>query len=699
MSSSRDFLQDRKFLKDLDNLKIKEQYIKMIVLNWKEEPIQEVQGRVISGNINLDGTSSMRRTASLSIVAIEQKNDLTNIDDLFAINKKCKIELGIVNTIPNYTLHIEDEKTKKITFQEINYKEKYGQIVWFPLGLYIMFNPSISHGTDGITISMQLKDKMCLLNGQIAGTIHSGVQFNYMDQVTSGDLETIEQKETLVYDIIKELVNHWGNEDLNKIIISEVPLKIKKVVSWAGTDPICIDVSDDNIKIFYPTEDTNITSSTILGPYKQYDDIGYTFEDFVPPMELTCNAGDTVTSVLDKIIGFMGNYEYFYDVDGNFIFQEKQNYLNMSYTAYWTKENLNQYDLPIQEYEDTVFRLNKVSYDLFDNNFTTNNSNSLNYNNIKNDFIVWGAKKSINEYTYPCRFHLAIDKKPSVKLHQRIVLYETKDNLVRGIAFSEKNFEKIKNKEVINIGGQDYKIVKVIGAGKKGRESKDWREEIYYQMLESEKIGIDTNTELNNSYFQYYAELKEEFPKIFNLLTQEWTEQFKNSPEKIFYYLDFIDENSELGKYSVNNIGRRNKTIEDNNEGINCVFEPSIPDIVYIDSTRMTEQEWIQETERLTSIGQRWTQIPSNIYDQFTIGGVLNSCYEKIKDLLYQYTHMNNSISISTIPLYYLQPGTRISVEDKKNGIEGDFIIQSITLPLDISSTMSINAYKAMQKI
>ena len=697
--SSRDFLQDRKFLKDLDNLKIKEQYIKIIVLNWKEEPIQEIQGRVISGSVNLDGTSSMRRTASLSIVAIEQKNDLTNIDDLFAINKKCKIELGIVNTIPNYTLHIEDEKTKKITFQEINYKEKYGQIVWFPLGLYIMFNPSISHGTDGITISMQLKDKMCLLNGQIAGTIHSGVQFNYMDQVTSGDLETIEQKETLVYDIIKELVNHWGNEDLNKIIISEVPLKIKRVVSWTGTDPICIDVSNNNIKIFYPTEDTDITSPTILGPYKQYDDIGYTFEDFVPPMELTCNAGDTVTSVLDKIIGFMGNYEYFYDVDGNFIFQEKQNYLNMSYTAYWTKENLNQYDLPIQEYEDTIFRLNKVSYDLFDNNFTTNNSNSLNYNNIKNDFIVWGAKKSINEYTYPCRFHLAIDKKPSVKLHQRIVLYETKDNLVRGIAFSEKNFENIKNKEVINIGGQDYKIVKIIGTKKKGRTSKDWREEIYYQMLESEKIGIDTNTELNNSYFQYYAELKEEFPKIFNLLTQEWTEQFKNNPEKIFYYLDFIDENSELGKYSVNNIGRRNKTIEDNNEGINCVFEPSIPDIVYIDSTRMTEQEWIQETERLNGIGQRWTQIPSDIYDQFTIGGVLNSCYEKIKDLLYQYTHMNNSISISTIPLYYLQPGTRISVEDKKNGIEGDFIIQSITLPLDISSTMSINAYKAMQKI
>ena len=34
----------------------------------------------------------------------------------------------------------------------------------------------------------------------------------------------------------------------------------------------------------------------------------------------------------------------------------------------------------------------------------------------------------------------------------------------------------------------------------------------------------------------------------------------------------------------------------------------------------------------------------------------------------------------------------------KLKDIEGDYIIQSISLPLDISSTMSINAYKALQK-
>jgi len=98
-------------------------------------------------------------------------------------------------------------------------------------------------------------------------------------------------------------------------------------------------------------------------------------------------------------------------------------------------------------------------------------------------------------------------------------------------------------------------------------------------------------------------------------------------------------------------------------------------------------------------MGQQWTQIDPQYSSLFATGGKLNSCYEKIKDLLYQYTNMNNPISISCLPIYYLEPNTRITVEDKPSGIYGDYIIQSISLPLDVSSTMSINAYKALQKI
>jgi len=123
----------------------------------------------------------MRRTATLSILADEKENNLEQLDHLFAINKKCTIELGIVNKVIPYTFSVLDNNINKSIFKTINYQENYGEIVWFPLGLFIMFNPSIAHNLSGITISMNLKDKMCLLNGDLAGQIHSSVNFAVQD--------------------------------------------------------------------------------------------------------------------------------------------------------------------------------------------------------------------------------------------------------------------------------------------------------------------------------------------------------------------------------------------------------------------------------------------------------------------------------------------------------------------------------------
>ena len=689
------FLQDKRFLQQLDKLRIKQQFVKITVLNWKEEPLKQIQGIAINGSVNLDGSSSMRRTATLSLFAEEKENNLANIDNLFAINKKCFLELGIVNNVPEYLKQTKDQYNNVIN-NSVNYQNLYGDIVWFPLGLYVMFNPSIAHSMQGVTISMQLKDKMCLLNGDLGGEIHSAVEFSNQDQIV--DMNTslsIEKKPTLIYNIIKELVNHWGNQDLNKIIISEVPLQIKQVVKWMGSSDIWLLKEKDNT---YYTLSTQQPSSSVIIKYHftSGQDIGFIYSDFIYPGELTCNAGETVTSVLDKLIGIMGNYEYFYDVFGNFRFQQKANYLNMTNTAYWIKQENSLGNLPSDGYEIET-RLTKPVYSFEHNKYTTAYNNSLNYNNVKNDFVVWGYRNSINSnIKVPCRFHLAIDKKPDLdKIKQtsephKIMLFKDQFQDIRGLAYTDQTAAAGK----VEWLGVKYDIIQT-----KEVYADDWLEQIYYQMLESEKHGTDENTELNNSYFQYYAQLKEEFPKIFNLQTQKYKTDLEEHPDQINYYLDFIDEDSQLGQYSVNNIGRRAKIIDDNNEGINCVFEPTIPDVVYISSVLYSEEELPKLEAKLTRIGQDFTQINPQIFNLFTIGGELNSCYEKIKDLLYQYTHVNNTISITTLPIYYLEPNTRITVDDQPAGIYGDYIIQSMSLPLDINSTMNINAYKALQKI
>lgn len=647
----------------------------------------------------------MRRTASLSIYSEAKDNNLANVDHLFSINKKCKIELGIVNQVNDYTINIAEED-QLANFQTINYKSLYGDIVWFPLGIYVMFNPSIGHDTNGVTISMNLKDKMCLLNGDVGGKIHSSVEFSYQDELVDANSTSLEKNPVLIYNIIKELVNHWGNEQLSKIIISEVPLQIKQVVKWIGNSSAFV-VEDLNEPMICTSQENaqewknsqNLSNAYIKQIEPGYD-AGFIYTDFVYPGELVCNAGQTVTSVLDKIIGVIGNYEYFYDVEGNFIFQEKQNYLNMSNTAYWAKEQDSKVaNLPTDVYEADTYRLSKPVYNFIHNEFTTAYNNTLNYNNIKNDFVVWGAYKSVNSDTkFPCRFHLAIDKKPTLNKHS-IAIYKDAFDIERAIAYyqyEDGTPNVVVNETQVFPQAIDVKdrglIIKII----QDRKSLDWREELYYQMLEDEKKGTGTNTEQNNSYFQYYAELKEQFPKIYNIDTQEYRVNIKEHPDEITYFLDFIDENSELGQYSVNNIGRRAEIIDSENEGINCVFEPVIPDIVYINKE---DPNYYTIQQNCINYGQYWTQIPSTITELFDMGGTLNSCFEKIKDLLYQYTHVNNTISITSLPIYYLEPNTRITVEDELAGIYGDYIIQSISLPLDISSTMTINAYKALQKI
>lgn len=655
----------------------------------------------------------MRRTATLSLFAEEKENSLDNVDHLFSINKKCKIELGIVNTVPKYTYQYKNAQDDNIKFNTINYQQLYGNIIWFPLGVFVMFNPSISHGIDGVSISMQLKDKMCLLNGDLGGQIHSSVDFAYQDQTVDADSTTLEKNPVLIYNIITQLVNHWGNEQLNKIIISEVPLQIKKVVRWMGNSNIYLVKEDDRgysytLKLEYPK---GVDPKNVI-EYEPGQDIGFIFDDFIYPGELVCNAGDSVTSVLDKIIGIMGNYQYFYDVFGNFIFRQKQNYLNMTNYAYWAKEQPDKIgNIPMDAYDADYYRLTKSVYDFSGNEYITAHNNTLNYNNLKNDFVVWGTRKSTSsQITSACRFHLAIDKKPQLNKHD-IALYKDSNQVVRAVHYNKNTGTPAEGTLLFPdaiFEGAKGQVIRII----KDRVSKDWRQQIYYQMLEDEYTGTGTNSTYtgtvftdedieikNNTYFQYYAELKEEFPKIYNLENQEWRYEVGKDPENIDYFLDFIDEDSSLGGYSVSNIGRRAMIIGDNNEGINCVFEPQIPDLVYIDTSRYSSQELQELRIRLGSMSQRWTQIDSYLTPLFDIGGIYNSCFEKIKDLIYQYTHINNTISITGLPIYYLEPNTRITVEDKPGGIYGDYIIQSISLPLDISSTMTINAYQAEQKI
>lgn len=54
MQSNYTYLQDSDFLRQIDLLHLQEQYVKITILDWQEHELQDIQGIVTGGNLNLD---------------------------------------------------------------------------------------------------------------------------------------------------------------------------------------------------------------------------------------------------------------------------------------------------------------------------------------------------------------------------------------------------------------------------------------------------------------------------------------------------------------------------------------------------------------------------------------------------------------------------------------------------------------------
>ena len=87
------------------------------------------------------------------------------------------------------------------------------------------------------------------------------------------------------------------------------------------------------------------------------------------------------------------------------------------------------------------------------------------------------------------------------------------------------------------------------------------------------------------------------------------------------------------------------------------------------------------------------------IANSFTISAQGKSAKDRIDELLYNHTYASENISLTTIPIYYLEPNTRIYVHDEESNINGDYIIDKITVPLTYNGTMSITANKAVERL
>ena len=72
------------------------------------------------------------------------------------------------------------------------------------------------------------------------------------------------------------------------------------------------------------------------------------------------------------------------------------------------------------------------------------------------------------------------------------------------------------------------------------------------------------------------------------------------------------------------------------------------------------------------------------------LGGFYNPAYEQIKYQLYAHTNYATTINLTIIPNLYLEPNSRISINDESTNTHGNYIVQTITIPLEPTGTSSI---------
>ena len=417
------------FLLKMDEHRSKTVYARITALNFNENPIESIEGRVTQGSLNIDGSSAVRRTCSLSIIA--QNFDFN--DYLWGLNTKFKLEIGLENFVD----------------------DTMPDIIWFNQGIFIISNFTVAHSVNNLSITIQGKDKMCLLNGEVGGALESSVDFGTIEEVDkSGD---ITYKKISLENIIRNMLHQYGREPYNNIVINDLDTLGLELLQYRYTTPMYLyrredlgngesplydnmvlesnnskyyildengdkktielsELTEKNLDILTdplidemnnpePVYDEN-GNAFIFSKIKFGETAGYRTTKLVYAGDLIAAAGDTITSVLDKIKNMLGQFEYFYDIEGKFVFQKKRSYTN----TLWTPINISENN---KEYVENLYNSYPIAYTFNSSNLISAFQSNPNLLNVRNDYSIWGERKGVADNTIPIHLRYAIDKKPT----------------------------------------------------------------------------------------------------------------------------------------------------------------------------------------------------------------------------------------------------------------------------------------------
>lgn len=767
---------DKEFLRKLDSLHEREVYARIELMTFDELPIETIEGKITTGSINIDGSSAVRRSCSLTMVT----NDQLYKQYMWGLKSKFNLAVGLKNTIDS----------------------NYPDIIWFNEGIYLITSFNTSQSASNYTISIQGKDKMCLLNGDLGGSLPASIDFgqeevikyNYIVQdnnfnydaahycfrvnseeeakkynnyyiATNGnekiyyvldENKTKTENRTYYYreriselvkvpikTIIKKALMVYGKELESNIVINDLdeygyellqnkcdadmyffrdaetgrivnvvigdnlpnlykenhePISLKQII-FDQLDSYKLLGKEDQEPTTEPTRiiltlDTSSPTVYTIAKKSYGEPVGYRICDLVYAGDLITTVGETLTSVLDKIKNMLSCFEYFYDIDGRFIFQRKKFYDFKSWNNIVKKSEGESY------IEPAVYS-SSYTYSFKDSQIVTQFANNPQINILRNDFSIWGQRKSASGEELPIHMRYAIDTKPVQ--YTTIIVTQDDINRYKTLTYNNEIFQTMNlqlKQQTFKAYPEDGDPADIIYC--------DWREIIYRMAVDyyQYNYGDDflhkvaaANPTLYPSgvtgYETYYADIFSFWRQIYDFEHRTFYDNVKQYPENLDFWFDFIgEENSDISKYSIKLIGDRTKAVNDTN--IKVISYRDVPEVLFLnqgDYDRIVENNYPQET------GYVWVNVPKNYDNYFSISSMGKSAIDEMEDLLQTTAYCTESSTITTLPVYYLEPNTKIYIEDKKSGVEGEYLVNKLTIPLSYNGTMSISATKAISKV
>ena len=169
----------------------------------------------------------------------------------------------------------------------------------------------------------------------------------------------------------------------------------------------------------------------------------------------------------------------------------------------------------------------------------------------------------------------------------------------------------------------------------------------------------------------------------------ELTLEDVKQPKGLKFWIDFLETTGPLSQFRVKAIGNRPKAINDSN--IKAISYRGVPELIYVfDGEDSIEQ---------TMTGYTPVNVNINYESMFSISSQGKTALDEINNLLYQFTHMNTQITLTTVPIYHLEPNSIIYVENDNLEIAGYYVVNKITIPLQYNGTSSINASRKIDRL